>query len=105
VTLNNSTPDSYSNWGVIRHGFPQRSILGPLPFLLYINDLAKSINDNAEMVLFAEDTSIIVTSPNPIKFENNDNKVFQYIYIYIYTVPYKIIVINFLKDSICAIHN
>jgi hypothetical protein len=45
-------------------------------FLLYINDLPKSINDNAEIVLFADDTSIIITSPNPITFENNVNKVF-----------------------------
>jgi hypothetical protein len=73
VILNN-TPDTYSNWGMIRHGVPQESILGPLLFLLYINDLPKSINDSAEMVLFADDTSIIVTSPNLIKFVNNVNK-------------------------------
>jgi hypothetical protein len=29
------------------------------------------------MVLFADDTSIIVTSPNPTEFKNNVNKVFQ----------------------------
>jgi hypothetical protein len=68
VPSNNNTPDSYSNWGMIRHGVPQGSIFGPLLFLLYNNDLPKSINDNAEMVPFADDTSIIVTSPNPITF-------------------------------------
>jgi hypothetical protein len=46
-------------------------------FLLYISDLPKSISDNSELVLLAENTSILVTSPNLIIFENNVNKVFQ----------------------------
>jgi hypothetical protein len=76
VILDNSQ-DSGSNWGLIRHGVPQRSILGPLLFLLYINNLPKSIKGNAEIVLFADDTSMIVNSPNQIKSENTVNKVFQ----------------------------
>jgi hypothetical protein len=46
-------------------------------FLFYINDLSKSIKDNAEAVLFVDDTSIIVKGPNPIIFENTVNKAFQ----------------------------
>jgi hypothetical protein len=62
---------------VTRHGVPRESTLGLLLFLLCVNDLPKSINYNAEIVLFVNDTSTIITSHNPIKFKNNINKMFQ----------------------------
>ena len=45
----------------IEHGVPQGSILGPLLFLLNINDLPSRINV-AKLVLYADDTNILVTS-------------------------------------------
>ena len=47
---------SFSNKAEIKCGVPQGSILGPLLFFVFINDLA-FVND-IMMVLFADDTTI-----------------------------------------------
>jgi hypothetical protein len=69
-------PNYNSDWGEIRHSVPQGSILDLLLFLLYINDLPKIVNDNAE-VLYVDDTSIIITSLNRTNFTNSANKILQ----------------------------
>jgi hypothetical protein len=55
---------------------PHGSVLGPLFFLLYMNDLPKIITDLSQPVIFADDTSLFFSKPSPIEFVNDFNKVF-----------------------------
>jgi hypothetical protein len=80
VILNNNYSTSISDWGEITHGVPQGSILSPLLFLLYINDLPHSINKNNKIVLFADETSLIISNPDPMKFREDVSTILQHIH-------------------------
>ena len=64
VLLNGQT----SEWKPVNAGVPQGSILGPLFFLVYINDICSNLSTNVK--LFADDTSLF-------SIVNDANKSFQ----------------------------
>ena len=63
--------------GKLSYGVPQGSILGPLLFLLYVNDIPQAVN--SELLLYADDTCLIYMGKNIQKIEEQLNSNFTFV--------------------------
>ena len=69
VSINGELPEPLE----INCGVPQGSVIGPLLFLLYINDL-RNISNELDFYLFADDTNIYYESNSIQDLEKTINK-------------------------------
>ena len=65
-----------SDWAPVSSGVPQGSVLGPLLFVIYINDM--SVSTECPLKIFADDTKIYQVSANSDKLQEDINQVRQW---------------------------
>jgi hypothetical protein len=77
INVPNNSNGYFSKWEEVQHRVPQGSVLGPLLFLIYVNDLSKSIYDKSSPILFSDDTSFIIANRDETVFTFNTKEIFN----------------------------
>ena len=72
-----------SNLTILEHGVPQGSVLGPLLFLIYINDLNKAIK-HSTVYHFADNTNLLQISNSYKEVAIKLNKDLKYLYEWLF---------------------
>jgi hypothetical protein len=68
-----------SKWKVVVNGVPQGTILGALLFIIYLNDLPYGLHQGNLPIIYADDTSVLLTANNDAELKNKINCELDYL--------------------------
>ena len=93
---------SYSSWAEVTCGIQQGSVLGPLLFLIYINDLIDCCEKFSDFYLFADDAKLFhhLLQPGDQQIlQNRVNELVEWTWRWLLTVNIKkCLVVSFGRD-------
>ncbi len=53
--------ESFSEFGNVTSGVPQGSVLGPILFLLYVNNVVDCVDESVKMKIFADEIKLYMS--------------------------------------------
>jgi Reverse transcriptase (RNA-dependent DNA polymerase) len=94
--------ETFSKYKSVSAGVPQGSVLGPLLFILFINDVFQFMIPGVEVFLFADDTAIIFSAPDNTMLQHS---VTDFFVKYVTWCAANCIVVNPTKSSYLLFNN